>query len=78
MKIISRILDILLENTSVGRTELSQIANLHYSRLANYLQWLQKKSLIEFVAVNEKIVIKLTHDGRSFAILMSEEKSLSL
>lgn len=73
MKIVSRILDILLEDSSIGRTELSQLANLHYSRLSKYLKWLKNKSLIEFVAADEKIVIKLTHNGKNFTIMMSEE-----
>lgn len=73
MKIVSRILNILLEKNSIGRTELSQLANLHYGRLSKYLHWLKRKSLIEFVAADEKIVIKLTHNGRNFAIMMSEE-----
>ncbi len=73
MKIVSRILNILLENSSIGRTELSQLANLHYGRLSKYLKWLKKKSLIEFVAADEKVVIKLTHNGRNFAIMMSDQ-----
>lgn len=74
MKVILRILNILLEKNSIGRTELSQITNLHYGRLTKHLQWLKNKSLIEFVIIDEKIAIKLTHNGRNFMKIFAEEK----
>lgn len=75
MEIIISIMKILLEQSSIGRTELGTSANLHYSRLSKYLYYLKKKSLIEFVAADEKIVIKLTNNGRNFILLMSAESS---
>lgn len=71
MKILPRIMRIILENDSMTRTTLSQVANLNYSRLCKYVVWMEKKSFIEFVISDGKLTIKLTENGREFALKLA-------
>lgn len=45
LKILSRIVKVLLKKGFVGKTSLSQEANIHYGRLLMHLKWLEKKYL---------------------------------
>jgi predicted transcriptional regulator len=66
MKIISRVMKIILEKNSIGRTTLSQAANINYTTLLKHLEWLEKKSLIDFMIEEGKISVRLTTNGREF------------
>lgn len=60
-------LKILLDEDSIGRTALSRTANVNYGTLLNHIKWMKKRSIITFVLDDEKIVIKLTAEGRAVA-----------
>ncbi len=67
MRILSRVTRILLERNSVGRTELAQVTNLQYGRLAKYLEWLAHRMFIEFLLQDGKVLVRLTPSGREFS-----------
>ena len=67
MRIISRILEVLLEKNSIQRTDLSELANLNYSRLTKHIDWFERKSFVELMVENRKMNIILTPAGRDFA-----------
>ena len=71
LKLISRILKIILEKNSLGKTNLSQEANIQYSRLVVHLEWLEKNRLIKQVIDDGKIKITVTSLGREFAKIIS-------
>src|SRR5574342_106048 len=49
MKLLSRILKVLIDSNSIVKTTISKKANMNYRRLTRYLDWLQKKHLIESI-----------------------------
>lgn len=63
-KLLPRIMKVILENNSLNRTSLAQIANLNYATLCKYVIWMEQKSLVEFVILDKKLTIKLTETGR--------------
>ncbi|HMK32604.1 MAG TPA: winged helix-turn-helix domain-containing protein [Nitrosopumilaceae archaeon] len=67
IKILLRIIKIILEKNVIGRTTLSLEANINYSTLTKYFEWLESKSLIELVIIEGKINVKLTDVGKDFA-----------
>ena len=71
-KILSRIMKVLLENNSVGKTNLSQQTNVNYVRLSKHLKWLEKKNLIQLTVEGSKIIIILTESGRKFALTLTD------
>jgi len=71
LKILSRVIRVILEKNSMGKTSLSQVANIQYARLLKHLEWLEKKHLIESVVESGKVNVKLTTQGREFAMLIS-------
>lgn len=72
MPILKRIMKVLLENTAVGRTRLAQTANVHYAALQRHLKWLDQKQYIEFTLMQGKTVVRLTENGRTFALKLFE------
>jgi predicted transcriptional regulator len=70
--ILSRIMKVLLENHSTGKTNLSQRTNVNYVRLSKHLKWLEKRNLVELVVEEDKIVIILTESGRKFALTLTD------
>lgn len=67
MKILSRIMNILLENNIIIKAILLRKANLNHIRLSMHLYWLELKGHIEYVVIDNKINITLTEAGREFA-----------
>lgn len=72
IKILLRIMKLIRENNSIGRTTLAMEANLNYTILSKYLDWLKRKSVIELILVDDKIKITMTEKGRKFAIGLYE------
>lgn len=70
MRILSRILRVILERDSLGRTALSQQANVNYVTLSKHLGWLETKSIIHYIVNDGKVIIKLNQDERNFALKM--------
>jgi predicted transcriptional regulator len=62
-----RVLKVLSEQNSIGRTSLCQAANIHYGRLVKCLTYLEEKSFIEQVIEEGKIRVRLTAKGKEFA-----------
>lgn len=71
MTILSRILRVLFEKNSIGKTSLSLEAKVNYVRLVRYLDWLEKKNLVEFVIKDGKINVVLSHFGMDVATTLS-------
>lgn len=69
--ILSRILNVIFERNSVGRTGLALEANVNYLRLLRYLKWLEKKNLIKLVIEDGKINVVLSHLGMDFTKTLS-------
>jgi predicted transcriptional regulator len=72
MKILSRIMIVMMENGTKGKTQLSLDANLNYARLAKHIVWLEKKGLVESTIKDNKINVALTTNGREFASVISK------
>jgi len=72
MKTLSRIVESLTENGSVGKTQLSLDANLNYARLAKHIVWLEKNGLAESAIKDGKITVILTKSGREFTSMISK------
>ena len=70
-KILPRIMRVLLENNSINRTALAIAANLNYSVLSKYVIWLETKSFVEFTISYGKLAVKLTENGREFAVRLA-------
>lgn len=66
LKILLRTMKVILESSSIGKTSLSQEANINYHRLSKHLDWLKEKYLIEYVLEDYKVKIRLTEKGRQF------------
>ena len=73
--ILLRIVKIISEKNVVGRTTLSLKAAMNYSKLTKYLDWLEKRSLIELVILQGKINVRLTQEGKDFALELKKLKS---
>ena len=71
VKFLSRIMKIILERNSVVKTNLSQDANINYTRLVNHIDWLERKDLVKFVVQDGKVKVVLTGTGRDLAIAFS-------
>lgn len=69
MTVLVRILRILLDRNSIGRTALALEAKVNYSRLSQHLDWLHNKKLAEYLIEGGKVQIRLTKTGREFALL---------
>lgn len=66
MILVKRVVQVLLEKGEMGRTDLSQAANVHYARLMEQLAWLEEKQYIELVFNKRKVVVRLTEKGREY------------
>ncbi|HET7337537.1 MAG TPA: winged helix-turn-helix domain-containing protein, partial [Candidatus Nitrosotalea sp.] len=69
--VLLRIMRILFEKNRIGKTSLSLEANVNYTGLLRYLQWLHDKHLIEFVIEVNGISVVLSQLGREFASSLS-------
>lgn len=67
MKIMTRVLQVLLEKNSIQRTDLSELANINYVRLTKHIEWFERKSFVELMVENKKMNVQLTTVGRDFA-----------
>lgn len=67
MKIMTRVLQVLLEKNSIQRTDLSKLANLNYVRLTKHIEWFERKSFVELMVESKKMNVQLTPVGRDFA-----------
>jgi predicted transcriptional regulator len=72
MKTLSRIMIVMMENGTKGKTQLSLDANLNYARLAKHIVWLEKKGLAKSTIEDNKISVTLTTNGREFASVISK------
>ncbi|MGH9993504.1 MAG: winged helix-turn-helix domain-containing protein [Nitrososphaera sp.] len=68
--VLIRIISILTQKRTVGRTLLCLEGHLNYTRASRHLRWLADKEFIEFVVENGKVKIRLTDRGRNFADLL--------
>jgi predicted transcriptional regulator len=73
MKTLLRILKVMTENGSGGKTQLSLDTNLNYARLAKHIVWLEKKGLVKSIIDKSKINVALTVKGRVFALALSND-----
>ncbi|MDE1813535.1 MAG: hypothetical protein KGI05_02615 [Thaumarchaeota archaeon] len=62
---------VILEKNCIKKTNLSQEANVQYTRLLKHLDWLEVKHLVEPMIEDGRIGIKLTNKGKEFATLIS-------
>ena len=69
---LERIFSVLEDENSVTRTALSQMANIHYSRLVQHLKWLQHKNIVQSFLDDELLKIRFTARGREFARVLIE------
>lgn len=67
MKILSRIMNVLIENNAVIKAALLQKANLNHVRLSMHLDWLEQKGFIKYVVIDDKINVTMIETGREFA-----------
>lgn len=56
-----------MENNSLGKTALSQKANINYVILMKHLAWLDEKGLIESIISDGKVHVRFGEKGRQFA-----------
>lgn len=56
-----------MESNSIGKTALSQKANINYVILMKHLVWLDDKGLIESIINDGKVHVKFAEKGRQFA-----------
>lgn len=68
MRIMSKILQSLLEKGPVGRTSLSQLTHTNYRTISSHIEWLKEKSLIEITLNNGKTHVRLSPAGRELAL----------
>lgn len=69
MNLLSRIVRTIYQSGAIGKTMLSRETNISYDRLFRYLDWMEKKSLIEPVLEDYKVKLRLTEKGIQFAKL---------
>ena len=67
MKLLYRITKAIMENNSLGKTSLSQKANINYVILMKHLAWLDDKGLIESIINEGKVHVRFGEKGRQFA-----------
>ncbi len=67
VKLLYRIVKVIMENNSLGKTALSQKANINYVILMKHLMWLDDKGLIESIINDGKVHVKFREKGREFA-----------
>ena len=72
MKTLVRVMKAMRENGSEGKTQLSLDTNLNYTRLAKHIVWLEKKGLVKSTIEDNKVIVTLTTNGRTFASTLSE------
>ncbi|MHB8602474.1 MAG: winged helix-turn-helix domain-containing protein [Nitrosotalea sp.] len=70
MKILLRILKVIAENDAKGKTQISLYANVHYTKLAKHIVWLEKKGLVKSAIEDNKINVILTTKGTEFASML--------
>lgn len=68
MKILSKIMQSLLEKDSIGRTTLSQITHTNYRTVSRHVEWLKQKSFVEVTLDHGKVRIGLNSSGMDFAL----------
>lgn len=68
---ISRIMIVLLEKNSVGKTNLSLETSINYAKLLKHLQRLEEKQFIVLVIEDGKTNVTLGKIGRDFAMMLS-------
>lgn len=71
MKLLTRILKVILEQNSLGKTHLSQESKINYVRLTKCLDWLEKKNLVKFIVKDGKTHVQLSQQGREFTTMLS-------
>lgn len=64
--LVKKVMQVLLEKGEMGRTGLSQAANVQYARLMEQLAWLEERQYIELVFNKRKVVVRLTEKGREY------------
>jgi len=69
--ILPRIMKVLLENGSIGRSTLTTASNTNYPKLAKHLVWLEQNSYVEFSVEDRKFIVRLTESGRDFALRLA-------
>ncbi|HET7336388.1 MAG TPA: hypothetical protein VFJ23_00675 [Candidatus Nitrosotalea sp.] len=67
---ISRIMIVLLEKNSVGKTNLSLETNINYAKLLKHLKRLEEKRFIVSVIEDGKTNVKLSKIGRDFTMML--------
>lgn len=67
IKLLYRITKAIMENNSLGKTALSQKANINYVILMKHLIWLDDKGLIESIVNDGKVHVRFGEKGRQFA-----------
>ena len=70
MKTLLRIVKVMAESGSAGKTCLARDTNLNYTRLAKHIVWLEKKGLVESILDDQKINVILTQKGRMFGTML--------
>lgn len=75
MKMLTRIMNSIIEKGSSNKTNLSHGTNLNYSRLVKHILWLENRGLVKSIVENSKIKIKLTDRGRSFAETITKNEN---
>lgn len=63
MKLLTRILKVILEQNSLGKTHQSHESKINYVRLIKCLDWLEKKNLVKFVVKYVKTQVQLSQQG---------------
>lgn len=72
MKVLTNVIESMVEKGYECKTNLSLDTNIHYSRLAKHIVWLEKKGLVESIIKDSKIKLGLTEKGTLFASTISE------
>ena len=67
---ISRIMIVLLEKNSIGKTNLSLETNINYAKLLKHLRRLEEKRFIVSVIEDGKTNVKLSKIGRDFVMML--------
>jgi predicted transcriptional regulator len=65
-----RIMKVLLDKNSVGRTELALETKVQYKRLVMHLKWLGEREVVEMIVNNDIVNVALTDKGRDFASML--------
>lgn len=68
MKILSKIMQSILEKNSLGRTSLSQITHTNYQTISRHVEWLKQKSFVDITLDRGKVHVELSSAGRDFAL----------